>query len=176
MILSIDIINAQSLNFMGIPLGIKETEFIKQLEGKGFKLSSSSGMYEGVFTGKDVMLFCNSTPKSRIVYEIKLYYLDDSYYVYDPNEQYNEYTLLKDGEDLLDDEVLCAHDMLYYVADQISEKYGENNPALGGFWWNVNDDRIYLVRRRIESFIFLELSYINIKAQEKVIKEYNEDY
>ena len=123
------------------------------------------------------MLFCNSTPQSGIVYEVKLYYLDESYIVYDPNEQYNEYTLLKDGEDMLDFEVICPHDMLYYVADQISEKYGEKKDLLlGGFWWNVNNDRIYLSRKRIESYIFLELSYINSKAQEKVIREYNEDY
>ncbi len=85
------ICNAQTLKFLGIPLGISSTAFKQKLLSKGFTYSSeesNNGIYidnyifYGNFAGDYASVCLRVTPKTRLVYCVSVRFLNYKYSPY----------------------------------------------------------------------------------------------
>lgn len=79
-LLTISVTAQQRMNFLGQPLGCSLTTFKQRMASKGYKYEGeyvpNIHTFNGVFGGDKVHLAAFVTPKSKIVYEVSVAYLD----------------------------------------------------------------------------------------------------
>lgn len=79
-LLTMSAIAQQRMNFLGQPLGCSITTFKQRMASKGYKYDGEHmpniHSFNGVFGGDQVHLAAYVTPKSKIVYEVGVVYLD----------------------------------------------------------------------------------------------------
>lgn len=68
--------NADHLEFKGVPLNGKITEFVQKIEKQGFHTSErleTAVIMEGKFTGKDATILVAASKKSKTVWKVKVF-------------------------------------------------------------------------------------------------------
>ena len=170
------ICKAQNMSFLGIPMGTNIESFKRELLAKnGF--SDHPLPYEniygvdGIFAGMQAAISIETTPKSKLVYEVTVAFTDLSYDVYDIDaaqkqelqEDYYEQTRLK-----------------------LINKYGnptQNTISYNCFlkwcYWETNLGRVDLkIYQPIDDLSYrrLQVSYIDSKTAQKNLSEEDADW
>lgn len=81
------------LEFMGVPITGKVSDFSRKLQTKGFERMSkdNDGFLTGQFTGKESVIMMLETPKSKQVYTISVF-LKDEFKTWETlKDEYNKY-------------------------------------------------------------------------------------
>lgn len=137
-IFNIAIVQAQHLNFLGIPMGSNINTFRKSLLAKrGFYADGSDGgnifYFQGFFNGNKCAFSVCTTPKSKKVYEIYVTFSDFTCYDYSPESSKN-----------------LQFSMYRKYKTQLSSKYG--NPfettteiLLKASIWTLKYGEVYLI-------------------------------
>ncbi len=124
-------LSAQHMSFMGIPMGTHINTFKQSILSKGFKPTSSEApnMYcfnGGTFSGNNVTLNVQVTPKTKKVYGVYAVFTDFFHFKSGYNPRYGSGVSMKLLYDVFDD-----------LSTKLTKKYGNY------FSYNPNDSQYY---------------------------------
>ena len=169
----------EHLEFKGIPLDGKTSEFVKKLTDAGFKYlgrEDGSDIFTGTFTGKNCTVIIESTPITNTVYS--------AFVILD---QERDWATLKSDYSMLKKGLTAKYGEPYEFKEEYKGtlyKEGDGfaySAFKGGYvdWYayyktTLGQINLY-IREQSSPFLTVIVNYVDDKNQEKAIQELTED-